>query len=123
VKGFLVVNPRSGSGDESEAVELQAEARRRGVQAHLLSPGDDPETLMREADADALGVAGGDGSMAGGAAVAIGRGLRSSAFRSGRGTTSPATSAWSPRIRWPPSTHSTVWSAASTSAAPTGACS
>ena len=68
--GLLIVNPRSGSGSPS-ADELAEEARRRGVQVHLLRPGDDLEAIAREADA--LGMAGGDGSLAPVAAVAIER--------------------------------------------------
>lgn len=41
----------------------------------MLADGDDAETLLRRADAEALGVAGGDGSLAAGAAVAIERDL------------------------------------------------
>jgi diacylglycerol kinase family enzyme len=75
MRGFVVINPRSGSSDQSEALQLQSEARRRRVHAHVLSHDDDVEALVREADAPALGVAGGDGSMAPVAAVAIERGL------------------------------------------------
>jgi len=70
VAGLLIVNPRSGSGSPS-ADELAEEARGRGVQVHLLRPGEDLEAIAREADA--LGMAGGDGSLAPVAAVAIER--------------------------------------------------
>jgi diacylglycerol kinase family enzyme len=70
--GLLVVNPRSGSGPP-DADELVEEARRRGVRTHVLGEGDDAETIARDADADALGMAGGDGSLALVAAVAIER--------------------------------------------------
>jgi len=72
--GFLIVNPRSGSSSPS-ADELVAEARRRGVDAHLFRPGEDLEAIAREASAEALGMAGGDGSLAPVAAVAIERRL------------------------------------------------
>jgi diacylglycerol kinase family enzyme len=69
---FLIVNPHSGDGG---ADELLAEAAARGIQAHALGPDDDVATLAREADADALGMAGGDGSLAQVAEVAIERDL------------------------------------------------
>jgi diacylglycerol kinase family enzyme len=74
VAGLLIVNPRSGS-DSPSAEELAEEARRRGVEVHLFRPGDDLEAIARGAEADALGMAGGDGSLAPVAAVAIERGL------------------------------------------------
>jgi diacylglycerol kinase family enzyme len=69
---FLIVNPHSGDGGSDE---LLAEAAARGIRTHVLGPDDDIETLAREADADALGMAGGDGSLALVAAVAIARDL------------------------------------------------
>jgi diacylglycerol kinase family enzyme len=59
----LVVNPRSGN-DSPSAEELAAEAERRGIDVHVLQKGDDPGALARESGAEALGVAGGDGSLA-----------------------------------------------------------
>ena len=73
MQGFLIVNPRSGAG--SSADELAAEARKHGVDARILRPGEDPSALAREADAAALGVAGGDGSLAPVASVAVEREL------------------------------------------------
>src|SRR5438094_5579336 len=73
VTGFLIINPRSGSGNPN-ADELAAEARSRGIEAHVLAPGEDPARLARAASADALGVAGGDGSLAPVAEVALQRG-------------------------------------------------
>ncbi len=70
--GFLLVNPGSGDGDGDA---IAAAARSRGLTVHLLREGDDPAALARDADADALGVAGGDGSLAQVAAVAARRGL------------------------------------------------
>lgn len=70
----LFVNPRSGD-DQPSARELTAEAERRGVRVHLLGEHDDLEELARGADADALGMAGGDGSLAAVAGVAIERDL------------------------------------------------
>jgi diacylglycerol kinase family enzyme len=72
VAPFLIVNPHSGDGG---ADELLAEAAARGIPTHVLGPDDDVATLAREADADALGMAGGDGSLAQVAAVAIERDL------------------------------------------------
>jgi len=71
---FLIVNPRSGT-DSPTAEELRDAARSRGVRVHLLADGDDLEALAREADADVLGMAGGDGSLAAVADVAIERDL------------------------------------------------
>lgn len=74
--GFLLVNPRSGD-DDPTAEELCAEAERLGVSAHVLEEDDDPAEVARagSADADALGMAGGDGSLGAVAAVAIERRL------------------------------------------------
>jgi diacylglycerol kinase family enzyme len=74
-KPFLVVNPRSGRGGDAPA--LAAAARERGIDVHLLAPGDDPAALARgaSASASALGVAGGDGTMGAVAGAAIERGL------------------------------------------------
>jgi diacylglycerol kinase family enzyme len=73
--GFLIVNPRSGSA-RPDAAELAEEARARGVGVHVLKPGEDPaEVAGAAADAVALGVAGGDGSLGSVAAVALERGL------------------------------------------------
>jgi len=72
VASFLIVNPRSGDGG---ADELVLEAQRRGIRTHALGEGDDPAEIARSAEADALGMAGGDGSLAAVAAVAIERDL------------------------------------------------
>ena len=66
------MNPRSGDGG---ADELLAEAEARGIRTHLVGADDDLAALARAADADALGVAGGDGSLAVVAAAALERGL------------------------------------------------
>jgi diacylglycerol kinase family enzyme len=68
----LIVNPRSGGGT-AERVDLAGECRTRGIEIVVLEPGDD---LLRIAEAlvsggaDAIGVAGGDGSQALAATVA-----------------------------------------------------
>jgi diacylglycerol kinase family enzyme len=74
VGGYLIVNPRSGE-DRPTAEELAAEAERRDIRVHVLREGDDAAELARSADAPALGMAGGDGSLAPIAAVAIERDL------------------------------------------------
>jgi diacylglycerol kinase family enzyme len=69
------VNPRSGKGGPS-ADELVAEAKRLGVEAHVLREGEDPAERARASDADVLGIAGGDGSLARVAGVALERDVR-----------------------------------------------
>jgi diacylglycerol kinase family enzyme len=73
--GFLLINPRSGSGSP-DADELRAAAEAKGVRVRVLGEDDDAAELARGADADALGMAGGDGSLAAIAEVAIERDLR-----------------------------------------------
>src|SRR5690349_5007460 len=70
--GFLIVNPSSGNGG---ATELLAAAKDRGITTHVLRTGEDLIELARNADADAIGMAGGDGSLAPVASVALERGL------------------------------------------------
>jgi diacylglycerol kinase family enzyme len=72
-RGLLIVNPRSGNGAPSEA-ELEHEAARRGLDVHVLSPGDDAQVVAREARGP-IGVAGGDGSLGLVAEVALERDL------------------------------------------------
>jgi diacylglycerol kinase family enzyme len=64
-RGVLLLNPRSGGG-RVERLGLADEARRRGIEALVLTPGDDLEQLARAAAASAavIGMAGGDGSQA-----------------------------------------------------------
>jgi diacylglycerol kinase family enzyme len=68
----LLMNPHSGGG-KVERYNLIDEAKRRGIDPILLEPGDDLAALAREAarSADVLGMAGGDGSQALVAQVAI----------------------------------------------------
>jgi hypothetical protein len=69
---FLFINPRSGGGKAAK-FNLAAEATSRGYETVELEPGDDLETLVREGiakGADALAMAGGDGSQAIVAAIA-----------------------------------------------------
>jgi diacylglycerol kinase family enzyme len=72
VNPFLILNPRSGRGGTDELVEAAGE---RGIRTHVLGENDDVASLARSADADALGMAGGDGSMASVAQVAVDREL------------------------------------------------
>jgi diacylglycerol kinase family enzyme len=72
LEGFLVINPRSGKGSPT-AEELEREARAHGIETHVLREGDDPGDVARAADATALGMAGGDGSLAAVAEVALER--------------------------------------------------
>jgi diacylglycerol kinase family enzyme len=67
----LLCNPRSGGGKASTA--FVEEARRRGIETVMLEPGSDLAALARNAirsGADALGMAGGDGSQSVVAAIA-----------------------------------------------------
>jgi diacylglycerol kinase family enzyme len=73
----LFYNPRSGGG-KAERFALADEARARGIKPVELTPGTDLESLVRgevAAGADALSMAGGDGSQAVVAAIAAERGL------------------------------------------------
>jgi diacylglycerol kinase family enzyme len=70
--GFLIVNPHSGDGGTDELLEAAAA---RGIRTHVLGRDDDVAALAREADADALGMAGGDGSLGQVAQVALERDL------------------------------------------------
>ena len=72
MNAFLIVNPHSGDGGTDELLEAAAG---RGIRTHVLGRNDDVVTLAREADADALGMAGGDGSLGNVAQVALERDL------------------------------------------------
>jgi diacylglycerol kinase family enzyme len=74
---WLLVNPWSGGG-KAGRVGLVEAARGLGFSVHVLEAGDDPGALARAAvagGADAVGVAGGDGSMGLVAAVAVEAGV------------------------------------------------
>ena len=71
--GVLIINPRSGGG-KAERSNLVEEARKRSIEPLVLSPGDDLCSLAKRAvarGADVIGMAGGDGSQALVAAVAM----------------------------------------------------
>ena len=75
---FLVVNPRAGPPAGVEPEALVAAAAKRGIECRLLAPRDVGADLARKAaarGAPSLGIAGGDGSLAGVAAVALERDL------------------------------------------------
>jgi diacylglycerol kinase family enzyme len=74
---WLLVNLKSGGG-KAERSGLVGAAQARGISVHVLVPGDDPTALARRAvadGADAVGVAGGDGSLGLVAAVAVEAGV------------------------------------------------
>ncbi len=71
--GVLIINPKSGGG-KGERFHLVDEARARGIEPVLLEPGSDLLALARDAivgGADVIGMAGGDGSQALVASVAM----------------------------------------------------
>jgi diacylglycerol kinase family enzyme len=72
----LLMNPRSGGGKVAR-FQLVAEAERRGIEPVVLRPDDDLRTLAHDAagSADVIGMAGGDGSQALVAQVAMEHGL------------------------------------------------
>lgn len=73
----LFVNPASGGGTATR-VQLGEKAEALGIRCVVLEPGGDLASLVREeiaGGADAVGMAGGDGSMATVAAAAIDHGL------------------------------------------------
>ena len=66
LRGVVLMNPHSGGGKVAK-LHLADEARRRGLEPVLLERGDDLRALAEAAvarGADALGMAGGDGSQA-----------------------------------------------------------
>ena len=74
---ILIVNPRSGGGKVAR-FDLVAQCQARSIEPIVFEPGDDLTTLATAAvrdGADALGMAGGDGSQAAVAAVAAEHGL------------------------------------------------
>jgi diacylglycerol kinase family enzyme len=73
LRGVLIINPNSGGG-KAARFDLQEEAHKRGVEPLLLEPGDDLAELANRAvadGADVIGMAGGDGSQALVATVAM----------------------------------------------------
>lgn len=74
MRAVLFLNPRAGTGRPT-ADELASHARRRQIDVRVLEEGDDVARVARGTDADVLGMAGGDGSLAAVADVAIERDL------------------------------------------------
>ena len=74
VRALLLINPRAGT-ESPTPEELRDEALARGIDAHVLEEGEDIVELAGRADVEVLGAAGGDGTVAGVAAVAIDRDL------------------------------------------------
>jgi diacylglycerol kinase family enzyme len=75
MSGFLLVNPRAGT-ERPSAEELVEAAEAQGIRTHVLREGEDAAELAHAAaDASALGMAGGDGSLGPVAAVALERDL------------------------------------------------
>lgn len=74
VRGLLLINPRAGT-ESPTTEELRDEALARGIDAHVLEEGEDVAQLARDAEVDVLGGAGGDGTVASVAAIAVERDL------------------------------------------------
>lgn len=74
VAGVLLINPRGGT-ERPTAEELAEAARARGIEARVRGESEDLTELARSADAEVLGAAGGDGSVASVASVAVERDL------------------------------------------------
>jgi diacylglycerol kinase family enzyme len=73
----LLINPRSGGG-KADRFGLVRACRERGIEPVVLSPGDDLASLARDAierGADVIGMAGGDGSQAVVASIAVSCGV------------------------------------------------
>ena len=73
----LLINPRSGDGRAARAA-LDEHAREQGIEAVVVAPEQSLAALVRDAvasGADALGMAGGDGSLAVVASAALAHGL------------------------------------------------
>ncbi len=69
---FLIVNPSSGDGGPEELLKA---AQERGIETYVLRDGDDLGEIARHAEAEALAMAGGDGSLAVVAQAALERDL------------------------------------------------
>jgi len=74
VRALLLINPRAGT-ESPTTEELRDEALAREIDAHLLQEGEDVALLARNAGVEVLGAAGGDGTAATVAAVAVERDL------------------------------------------------
>ena len=74
MRGLLLINPRAGT-ESPTTEELRDEAQARGIDAHVLEEGEDVAQLASDAEVDVLGAAGGDGTVASVAAIAVERDL------------------------------------------------
>ena len=74
MRALLLINPRAGS-ESPTTEELAQAARERGIDVHVLGEGDDLAELGRGADAEILAAAGGDGTVATVATMAVEREL------------------------------------------------
>lgn len=74
MRGLLLINPRAGT-ESPTTEELRDEALARGIDAHVLEEGENVAQLARDGEVDILGAAGGDGTVASVAAVAVERDL------------------------------------------------
>lgn len=74
VRGLLLINPRAGT-ESPTTEELRDEAQARGIDARVLEEGEDVAQLAGDAEVEILGAAGGDGTVASVAAIAVERGL------------------------------------------------
>ena len=74
MRGLLLINPRAGT-ESPTTEELRDEAQARGIDVHVLEEGEDVAQLGRDAQVDVLGAAGGDGTVASVAAIAVERDL------------------------------------------------
>ncbi len=72
MNALLIINPRSGRGGPAPE-EIAAETKAYAVDVRTLQPGEDPAEIARRSSADVLGMAGGDGSLAAVAEVALER--------------------------------------------------
>src|SRR5262249_1300972 len=72
LRGFLIVNPRAGKGGRGRG-EVGAGAAGLGIRVHVLGETEKPAEIACAADAEVVGVAGGDGSLAEVAGVALER--------------------------------------------------
>jgi diacylglycerol kinase family enzyme len=87
-RGRVTATPRA---------RVAEQAREKEIEAVILAPGQDLDALAGEAvaaGADALGMAGGDGSLAVVAAVAAAHGIPFVCVRPGRATTLRSTWGW-----------------------------
>lgn len=71
--GLLIINPQSGK-DSPTAEELEREAHARDIETHVMREGEDPAEVARASAVEVVGMAGGDGSLAAVAEVALERG-------------------------------------------------